>query len=155
MAAAATQPAHASTEGLALNGTYLATSNGDWAKTNEAYHDEVSVRSVWTINSTCSNAFECAGTVTSDQGWTAPIFKTSTSWTVDRELPTWQPCPDGTSFPGTQKFRFYRVDAYGQYDLNNESSVFAGEDKTTGQSGACGVSKTLLIRMPFRLEKLT
>jgi hypothetical protein len=153
--AASAQPAYASTEGLALNGTYLATSNGDWAKTNEAYHDESTVRSVWTINSTCSNPYECAGTITSDQGWTAPIFKASTSWTVDRELPTWQPCPDGTTSPGHQKFRFYRVDEYGELDLTNESSVFAGEDKTTGQSGACGVSRPLLIRMPLRLEKLT
>ncbi|MDT5195205.1 MAG: hypothetical protein QOH20_1959, partial [Mycobacterium sp.] len=43
--------ARASGDDLALNGTYLATSNGDWAKTNESYHDETTVRSTWTITS--------------------------------------------------------------------------------------------------------
>ena len=153
--AASVAPAHASTEGLALNGTYLASSNGEWARTNEAFHDEVSVRSVWTITSTCSSPYDCAGTMTSDQGWSAPIFKTSVSWTVDRDLPTWQPCPDGTTSPGHQKFRFYRVGPDGQVDNRNESLIYAGEDETTGISGACGVSRNLVIRIPFRLQKPT
>ena len=37
-----------------LNGTYVATSNGQWAQTNEIYRDEASVRSTWTISTTCS-----------------------------------------------------------------------------------------------------
>ena len=30
----------------ALNGTYTATSNGEWARTNDVFHDEVSVRAI-------------------------------------------------------------------------------------------------------------
>ncbi len=47
--------AHASDDGLALNGIYTATSNGDWAKTDDSYHDEATVTSTWTITSTCTD----------------------------------------------------------------------------------------------------
>lgn len=51
-----------------LNGTYAAVSNGDWAKTNDIYHNEATVRSTWTVSTTCSTPLECTGRVTSDQG---------------------------------------------------------------------------------------
>ena len=35
--------AHASNYGIELNGQYLVTSNGDWAKDNEVFHDEKTV----------------------------------------------------------------------------------------------------------------
>ena len=36
-----TPPAHADPgDGIALNGTYTAFSDGVWAKTNDSYHDE-------------------------------------------------------------------------------------------------------------------
>jgi hypothetical protein len=146
--------AGASVDDLALNGTYRATSNGDWAQTNDSYHDEQTVQSIWTITSTCSSAFDCSGTVTSDLGWTAPINKTSQSWTVDRQILNWEPCQDGTVGTGRQLFRFYQVDAFGQFDLDNKSTTYAGEQKTVGPTGACGVSRELAIRMPFRLEKV-
>lgn len=144
----------ASTEGLALNGSYQATSIGDWAKTNEVYHDEATVQSVWTVTSTCSDPFHCTGTVTSDQGWSAPISKTSISWTLNRDVPDWERCTDGSTASGHQEFRFWRVDQFGQLDLTNTSLTYAGEDKTVGPSGACGVNKWLSIRMPFRLTKI-
>jgi hypothetical protein len=146
--------AGASFEELALNGTFRATSNGDWAQTNDSYHDEKTVQSIWTITTACTDAFSCAGTVSSDQGWTAPINKSSQSWTVERELPKWEPCADGTAATGRQVYRFIAVDESGAYDLNSQSSVYAGEDKTTGPSGACGINRILAIRLPFRLEKL-
>ncbi|WP_233717040.1 hypothetical protein [Mycolicibacterium vinylchloridicum] len=31
----------------ALNGTFVATSNGEWATTNDVFHDERSIRSIW------------------------------------------------------------------------------------------------------------
>jgi len=31
------------------------------------------------------------------------------------------------------------------------SMIFAGVDKTSGDSGACGINKALVITMPFRL----
>jgi hypothetical protein len=147
--------AGASVDDLALNGTYLATSNGEWAQTNDSYHDEQTVRSTWTITSTCSDAFHCSGTVSSDQGWTAPINKSSTTWTVDRQIPNWEECADGTAATGRQLYRFWQVVGdSGRYDIDNQSSVFAGEDKTIGPTGACGISRILAVKMPFRLEKL-
>ena len=44
---ASPHPARASADDLALNGTYIATSNGDWARTNDSYHDEQTVRSTY------------------------------------------------------------------------------------------------------------
>jgi hypothetical protein len=144
--------ARASEDSLALNGTYIATSNGDWAKTNDSYHNEATVTSTWTITSTCSNPIDCTGQVTSDQGWTAPIRHNYDAWIVDRDLPTWVRCPDGTAFPGHQRYRLWPVDATGYVAAG--SPTLAGEDRTIGSSGACGVNKSLDIRMPFRLDKV-
>lgn len=71
--ASAAAPAVAGPAEWGLNGTYTVTSNGEWAKVNDVFHDEPSVRSTWTITSMCSYPGECTGTVTSDWGWTAPI----------------------------------------------------------------------------------
>src|SRR5262245_18204847 len=57
---------------VAINGTYRATSIGNWAKINDQYNNEPTVVSTWTISSTCANFQECTGTLTSDQGWSAP-----------------------------------------------------------------------------------
>jgi hypothetical protein len=34
------------------------------------------------------------------------------------------------------------------------STIFAGIDRTSGESGACGINKALVITIPFRLEKV-
>ena len=83
----------------ALNGVFTA-SNGDWAQTNDVYHDEVDVRSTWTISTVCSDAVTCAGQVSSDLGWTAEINSGFGEYVVKRELPDWEPCADGTRAPG-------------------------------------------------------
>jgi hypothetical protein len=139
------------TKDYEINGTYLATSIGEWAKTNYSYHNEATVRSTWKIKSSCTDPYECSGEVSSDQGWTASIRKTSVSWILDREVADWERCDDGTAFPGKQKFRFYPVDGDGQ--VKTGSPVLAGEDKTIGPSGACGKSQRLIIVMPFKLVK--
>jgi hypothetical protein len=144
--------ARASEDGLALNGTYIATSNGDWAKTNDSYHDEGTVTSTWTITSTCSNPVDCTGQVITDQGWTAPIIHNSDAWIVDRDLPNWERCPDGTTATGHQRYRFWPVDATGY--VAPGSPTLGGEERTAGPSGACGINKLLVIRMPFRLDKV-
>lgn len=138
--------------GLPLNGTYLVTSNGDWAKSNEVYHDEESKRSTWTISSQCDNPQYCKGTVTSDEGWTAVLEWHVERWFVRRVIPDWQPCADGTSSSGEELFRFYPVNAADGTVLVG-SPTLAGEDITTGVSGACGKSLPLQIRMPLRLDK--
>lgn len=137
----------------AINGTYTATSNGEWARTNDSYHDEATVRSIWTITSECANPLTCTGTVTSDQGWTADMSFVSGSWLVHRELPGWETCADGTSATGNQIYRFYPVDPETGF-MTTGSPILAGEDATTGPSGACGKNWLLTIRLPFKLVKI-
>lgn len=145
-------PAHAAS-GPALNGRYAATSLGNWAKTNDSYHDEATVRSIWTITSSCTTAQDCNGQVASDQGWAAPlVMHDGTIWKVTHDVPNWETCADGTSVPGHQIFTFYSVDDTGLPQPG--TSTYAGRDKTVGPSGACGTNKWLAIEMPFRLDKI-
>lgn len=139
--------------GSPLNGRYLVTSNGDWAKTNEVYHDEDTVRQVWTITSSCVDSARCTGQVSSNEGWSADLGYDGAWWILDRVVPNWQPCPDGTSSPGDQKYRFYGVDDAGQVDDTN-TALLGGHDTTFGHSGACGVNKQLVIALPMRLQKI-
>jgi hypothetical protein len=145
-------PAGATGEQWGLNGTYTATSNGEWAKTNERFQDQASVRSTWTITTQCSYPTECTGTVASDFGWDAPIYKTGGVWYVKRTVENWQPCPDGTAYPGLQVFRFAPTTPDGSR-VDPTSTMLVGEDQTTGTSGACGVSLPVFINMPFKLIK--
>ncbi|ORA34494.1 hypothetical protein [Mycobacterium aquaticum] len=150
VAAAAGAPAYAQPGSGDLNGIFTATSNGDWAKTNDVYRDELSVRSTWHITTTCTAPTECAGHVESDAGWTAPIYRKNTMWYVKRTVPQWESCPDGATAEGVQTFRFYPVDENGQIPPQG-SNIFAGEDKTIAPSGACGINQPLAISMPFKL----
>lgn len=143
----------APSDAYAINGVYRATSNGDWATTNDVYHDEATVTSTWTIESTCTYPEVCEGTVTSDLGWTARLSTDSGLWYVRRTVPGWQPCPDGSIADGSQTYTFYPVDGAGQVSVG--SSTFAGRDTTIGNSGACGVNQWLAIRMPFTLTKVS
>jgi hypothetical protein len=143
---------NASNYGIELNGTYRATSNGNWAKTNEKYIDENTVIQRWTITSTCQDPQACTGQVNSDQGWTAPLRYLDDHWIVDRLVDNWEPCPDGTAAPGSQKFIFWGVSNSGMQDATN-TNLLAGIDETTGPSGACGINKPLVIKLPLRLER--
>jgi hypothetical protein len=144
--------AAASGDEWGLNGTYAATSNGDWAKTNDIFHNEATVRSKWTINTTCTTPVECTGRVVSDQGWSADVGLHGSEYVVKRDIPNWEPCPNGAARPGHQIYRFYPVDESGMVDW--ASTLLAGIDLTSGDSGACGVNKALVISVPFRLEKV-
>lgn len=144
-------PAHAAE--WALNGTFTATSNGEWARTNDVFHDERSVRAIWTISSVCSYPTECTGTVTSDQGWTAPIYQTGGEWYVKHVVPHWIPCQDGSTADGYQVFRFKRMTPDGDY-TDPSSNTLIGDDSTTGPGGACGRSLPLYINMPFKLVRI-
>ncbi len=134
----------------ALNGVFTATSNGEWARTNDFFHDEKSVRALWTIASQCSYPTECTGTVSSNQGWTAPIYQTGGEWYVKRIVPKWIPCQDGSTADGLQTFRFKRMTPDGA-NTDPTSNVLVGEDATLGPSGACGRNLPLYITMPFKL----
>ncbi|WP_343601621.1 hypothetical protein [Mycobacterium sp.] len=140
-------------DGTPINGTYIATSVGEWAQTNLAYHDEPTVRSTWTITSSCTTYQDCSGQVTSDQGWSAPLNTHDGGfWYVRRDVPNWEQCPDGTAATGRQTYTFY----YAGPDAKQQpgSSTLAGRDKTVGPSGACGVNRWLVVEMPFRLDKI-
>lgn len=141
-------------EEVAINGTYRATSIGDWAQTNDQYHGEPTVVSTWTISSSCITFQECHGTLTSDQGWTAPIYMIDgTMWYAKRDVPNWERCEDGTAYAGKQTYYFYPVNSNGGFQLG--SPTLAGKDKTIGPSGACGHNQWLVVAMPLRLDKLS
>jgi len=144
----------ASADDNALNGRFLATSNGDFATTNDVYRDIPSVRSVWTIAMTCVNVVTCSGTVDSDIGWSAEIITTNGEYVVKRELPKWQPCADGTgrTVTGHQRYRFWPVGIDGA--VLPGSQVFGGFDTTVGESGGCSLNDKTEIQMPLRLERL-
>lgn len=146
--------AAASGDDWGLNGTYLATSNGNWAKTNDIYHDEATVRSRWTISTTCSTPLECTGRVTSDLGWSADVGLHGSEYVVKRDIPNWEPCSNGVARTGHQIYRFYPVDERGWVATDSTSTVLAGVDQTSGDSGACGINKALVISLPFRLDKV-
>jgi hypothetical protein len=140
----ATTPGHASVDELALNGAYTSTSDGQWAKTNERYHDEATVSSTWTITSTCTDSFDCTGRVTSDLGWSADARYVSGMWFVTHTVENWEHCADGSTAPGKQIFKFYP-------DPN--SANLTGWDTTTAPSGACGRNRPLEIELPFKLVR--
>lgn len=137
-----------------INGTFTATWVGDYARTNDVLHQEPTLRETWTINTSCSTAEDCTGTVVSDKGWTAPInMHDGSTWFVHRDLPNWTTCQDGRSYPGYEVMHFYPADPEtGAHVLG--SPVFAGREHTTGKPGACGTNLPLYIDQPFRLDKI-
>lgn len=146
-------PASASADG-SLNGTYTATSNGEWARTNDVFHNEQNVRAIWTISSQCSYPGECTGTVNSDQGWSTPIYQTGGLWYVKHVVPKWITCWDGSTYDGFQVYHFKGMTSGGDM-IDPTADVLIGEDGTTGPSGACGRSYPLFVNMPFKLAKLS
>lgn len=144
----------ASAYDASLNGTYTATVIGDWAQTNSVYHREAVVRSTWKISSSCSTAEDCTGQVVSDQGWTAPmVMHDGMNWYVKRDIPNWETCPDGTSFPGHDVVYFYPANPdTGENSLG--SGVLAGREHTTGPVGVCGTNAALYVDQPFRLDRI-
>lgn len=147
-------PAHASNYGVELNGTYRVTSNGEFAKTNEVYIDEATVVQTWTMTTNCTSPIDCAGDVRSDQGWTAPIRLDGDLWVVERVIERWEPCPDGTSAPGSQRYSFWGWNAARSERNLKVVDLLVGFDTTKAPSGACGINKPLVIELPLRLEKL-
>ena len=130
-------------DGVALNGAYTVVSDGEWAKKNETLFYQATVTARWILSSTCSNYQNCTGTVTSDQGWTADLEYLSGVWYVRRTLPNWEPCPDGSAFPGEQTYYFWPD--------RDDRAQLTGWDKTIGPSGACGINEWLTVKMPLRL----
>ncbi|MBN3454109.1 hypothetical protein [Mycolicibacterium sp.] len=139
-------------ENWGINGTYATSVNGDWAKVNERYEDQPSERATWTVSTECISPTDCAGTVTSDQGWSAPIYTVNGLYYVKRTVPEWRFCADGTPIEGLQIYKLYPVGFDGHVDLS--SSEYTGEQQTTGPSGSCGRNQWPAIRAPFYMKKI-
>lgn len=135
-----------------INGTYSAVSNGEWSKTNDKFENQANVFDTWIISTTCRTVIDCEGTVQSGFGWTARIWTASGIWNVSREIPDWMPCPVGPPGPATQVFTFWRAADDGWQDPRSE--ILVGNDKTTGDSGNCGVNQSKVIFMPFKLTPI-
>ncbi|WP_228032570.1 hypothetical protein [Mycolicibacterium sp. P9-22] len=145
--------ARASVDPVAINGVFTVLSDGEWATTDYAFHKEATVVSTWTITSTCTTEVSCTGLVSSDQGWEASLYTNEGNvWYVERDLPNWQPCPDGSVLPGHQTFKFYPSDSDGLTQIG--SPYLEGIDKTVGERYACGRVKALTIVLPLRLNKI-
>lgn len=137
-----------------VNGTYTATLVGQWAQWNDVYHQQPTMRNTWKISTSCETAYDCTGEVISDGGWTARVYtRDGSNWTMKRDIPDWAKCPDGRAFAGRQVIVFYAVDPNtGEHKLG--SPTFAGWDNTTSSSGACNTNLPIVIRQPFRLDRL-
>ncbi|MBX7434982.1 hypothetical protein JDV09_23215 [Mycobacterium sp. Y57] len=135
-----------------INGTFAVSSNGDFAKINERFQDQPGERATWTISTQCISPTECAGTVNSDEGWSAPIYTTSGLWYVKRVVPDWRFCADGQSVEGLRIYKIYPVGFDGHFDA--ASDEYTGENQTVGPSGSCGRNQEPQIRMPFYMKKL-
>jgi hypothetical protein len=144
--------AHASNFGFEINGTYSFLSNGEWAKSNDSFHDEAMVRATWQISSSCTSVSACTGEVTSDQGWTAPVKFTVDRWIIHRELANWAPCETGGAATGRETFMFYPVDDDGQ--VAKSTDLLGGTDITRTDSGSCGKNLPLNIVIPIRLQRI-
>lgn len=138
-----------------INGTFTATWVGEWARTNDVYHQEPMVRETWTITTSCPTAQDCTGQVVSDGGWSAPInMHDGSTWFVSRDIPNWTTCPNGgASYTGHEVIHFYPANPETGEKVTG-SSVFAGREHTTGVPGACGTNLPLYIDQPFRLDKI-
>lgn len=146
-------PAGAEFEEYAMNGTFSVVSNGEWAQMNERYQDEPTVRSTWTVTSTCSTPLTCAGKVTSSLGWTEDVFtRTGQMWYVKHAVPEWIPCPDGTRADGLQVYSFYPASEDGM--IQRQSDLWLGQDETTGVSGNCGRNRSLVMTLPVKITRI-
>lgn len=147
--------AHASNYGIELNGTWRVMTNGEWARTNQVLIDEKVVIQNWTISSSCVSPLECTGTVVSDQGWTAPINLVKAYWILNRDIPNWAPCPDGTAATGHDKWTVWGINpTINERDLKI-TDLLAGHQITETESGACGINKPLDIEIPVRMERIS
>jgi hypothetical protein len=141
-------------EEYAMNGTFSVVSNGEWARMNDRYQDEPTVRSTWTVNTVCSSAITCSGKVTSSLGWTEDIYTgAGNMWYVKHCVPEWIPCPDGTSAPGLQVYKIYPATEEGM--SQRISDLWLGEDETTGVSGNCGRSRSLVLNLPVKISRIS
>jgi hypothetical protein len=74
-------------------------------------------------------------------------------WYVKHYVPDWIPCPDGTRGPGLQVYKIYPATEDGI--SRAPSDLWLGEDQTTGESGACGRNRSLVLNLPVKITKVS
>ena len=146
--AAATPP-----NSFAINGVYRATSNGDWATTNDVYHEEATVTSIWTVQSTCTYPEVCEGNSHQRLRLDRTTFDGQRALVRADAL-----CPVGsrarTAAPLTDRKRIPFIPSTAPARSRSVHQRSPGKDTTIGPSGACGVNQWLAIRMPFTLTRI-
>lgn len=140
--------------GTDISGTWLVSSDGEWARTNEVLIDQQSVRETWTVTVSCVSPIECSGQVTSSLGWTGSA-RLDDFWYVEHDVPNWMPCPDGTFATGHQKFMLWGIDRATEQRVTKNVTFYAGRNITTSDSGACGVNRPKQIELPVQAVKLS
>ena len=118
----------------------------------------------WTMSSSCTSPMSCTGEVTKRPGLDRPDAArrrarqhrahSAPSGSSTASVANWEPCPEGTSAPGTQKFVFWGWDPANSERNMKIVDLLVGSDTTKGPSGACGINKPLVIELPMRLEKV-
>ncbi|MGH3562089.1 MAG: hypothetical protein ACRDTN_09925, partial [Mycobacterium sp.] len=146
-------PAQATPEEVALNGTYRATSDGEWAKLNHQMHGMETVTSIWTVSTTCTSSKECTGQVSTDQGWSAAITLNERYWLVTHEVEGYARCSDGTTVAGHRHYKFSQQNRDNIYSKVGVGDL-QGYETTLGPSGACGNNEWLYVEMPFTLVRI-
>ena len=98
----AAPPAHASNYGVELNGTWRVMSNGDWARTNQVFMIEKTIdRDLDHLLELCQ-PHRMHGHGEKRPGLDRADQLVKVYWILDRDIPNWAPCPDGTSPPATR-----------------------------------------------------
>ncbi|GAB3236786.1 hypothetical protein GCM10027535_48000 [Mycolicibacterium hippocampi] len=138
-----------------ISGTWEVFSDGEWARTNEVLIDQLSVRETWTVNVSCVSPIECTGEVTSSLGWTGTARLPGDYWFIERDVPNWMPCPNGTFATGHQKFIMWGVDRNTEERLTKNFTYMAGRNVTKSDSGACGVNTPKVIELPVSAQKVS
>ena len=147
--------------GVALNGTYRAFSNGEWAQTSagpngaggaQVYIDQPSKLEIFSVSSDCASPISCSGEVRSDAGWTGALSYNGDTWTIKRDIPNWLPCPDGTAAPAHQIFALWGWDPRTSERRSTIRDLIVGSERTQAPSGACGYNKPVITELPVRME---
>ncbi|WP_232004906.1 hypothetical protein [Mycobacterium sp. ACS1612] len=118
------------------------------------YIDQPSKMETFSVTSDCISPIECYGEVRSDAGWTGALNFNGDSWRIDRDVPNWLPCPDGTAAPAHQNFALWGWNP-ATSEKNKDRDLIVGWERTLAPSGACGYNKPVVTQLPVRLELMS
>lgn len=91
--------------------------------------------------------------MTSDRGWSADVGLHGSEYVVKRDIPNWEPCPNGP--PGRDTNRFYPVDERAGWQpipLRRRWLAWTRRPETAARAAS---TKALVVSLPFRLDKVS